>query len=149
MARAWSHRERGCHAAGHHVSGERILEVAAPILVEEKPAGTMIIGLNYREVDNILGKLMRRLALIGFLVLAVSLVSTRPFTTHVVSGLTRMGEDDARGRAGRAGRRSPRRVSRRSVHWRGTSTRCLRTSARFLPRSRRRVRAWVRSPRTS
>ena len=28
--------------------GERVLEVAAPILVEEKPAGTMIIGLNYR-----------------------------------------------------------------------------------------------------
>src|SRR3990170_4425030 len=71
--------------------GERVLEVAAPILVEEKPAGTMIIGLNYREVDNILGKLMRRLALIGFLVLAVSMVSTRPFTRRIISGLTRLG----------------------------------------------------------
>ena len=82
----------GATRQGTTYRGERILEVAAPILVEEKPAGTMIIGLNYREVDNILGKLMRRLALIGFLVLAVSLVSTRPFTTHVVSGLTRMGK---------------------------------------------------------
>lgn len=72
--------------------GERILEVSVPALVDGKPAGTMIIGLNYREVDNILAKLMRRLGLIAFLVLAVSLASTRPFTTHVVSGLTRLGK---------------------------------------------------------
>src|SRR5659263_46014 len=45
----------GATRHGTTYRGERILEVAAPILVEEKPAGTMIIGLNYREVDNILG----------------------------------------------------------------------------------------------
>jgi len=72
--------------------GERILEVAAPVLAEGKPVGTMVIGLNYREVDHILDKLMQRLALIGFLVLVVSLVSTRPFTTRIISGLTRLGE---------------------------------------------------------
>ncbi|HWS15489.1 MAG TPA: HAMP domain-containing protein, partial [Candidatus Methylomirabilis sp.] len=82
----------GAARRGATYRGERILEVAAPVLVEGKPAGTMIIGLNYREVDAILGKLMRRLALIGFLVLAVSLVSTRPFTTRIISGLTRLGE---------------------------------------------------------
>jgi methyl-accepting chemotaxis protein len=82
----------GATRQGTTYRGERILEVAAPILVEGKPAGTMIIGLNYREVDNILGKLMRRLALIGFLVLAVSMMSTRPFTTRIISGLTRLGE---------------------------------------------------------
>ena len=70
--------------------GERILEVSAPALVAGKTAGTILIGLNCREVDNILAKLMQRLGLIGFLVLAISLVSTRPFTTHVVSGLTRL-----------------------------------------------------------
>ena len=82
----------GATRQGTTYRGERILEVAAPILVEGKPAGTMIIGLNYREVDNILGKLMRRLALIGFLVFAVSMVSIRPFTTRIVSGLIRLGK---------------------------------------------------------
>jgi len=82
----------GATRQGATYRGERILEVAAPVLVEGKPAGTMIIGLNYREVDNILGKLMRRLALIGFLVLAASIVSTRPFTTRIISGLTRLGK---------------------------------------------------------
>jgi len=72
--------------------GERIVEVAVPVLVEGKPVGTMIVGLNFREVDHILAKLMRRLGLIGFLVLVVSLVSTRPFTTRIISGLTRLGE---------------------------------------------------------
>jgi methyl-accepting chemotaxis protein len=43
-------------------------------------------------VDNILGKLMRRLAIIGFLVLIVSIMSTRPFTTRLISGLTRLGK---------------------------------------------------------
>jgi len=71
--------------------GKRILEVSAPVLVGGKPAGTIVIGLNYREMDNILGKLMQRLVLIGFLVLAVSLVSTRLFTTRIISGLTRLG----------------------------------------------------------
>ena len=71
--------------------GERILEVSAPAVVAGKTAGTILIGLNCREVDNILAKLMQRLGLIGFLVLAISLVSTRPFTSHVVSGLTRLG----------------------------------------------------------
>ncbi len=72
--------------------GERILEVSAPALVAGKTAGTILIGLNCREVDNILAKLMQRLGLIGFLVLAISLVSTRLFTTHIVSGLTRLGK---------------------------------------------------------
>jgi methyl-accepting chemotaxis protein len=72
--------------------GERILEVSAPALVAGKTAGTILIGLNCREVDNILMKLMQRLGLIGFLVLAISLVATRPFTSHVVSGLTRLGK---------------------------------------------------------
>ncbi len=71
--------------------GERILEVSAPAVVAGKTAGTILIGLNCREVDNILAKLMQRLGLIGFLVLAISLVSTRSFTTHIVSGLTRLG----------------------------------------------------------
>ncbi len=70
--------------------GKRILEVSAPVLVGGKPAGTIVIGLNYREMDNILGKLMQRLVLIGILVLAVSLVSTRPITTRMTSGLTRL-----------------------------------------------------------
>ena len=72
--------------------GERILEVSAPALVGGKTAGTVVIGLNCREVDNVLAKLMQRLGLIGFLVLAISLVSTRLFTTHIVSGLTRLGK---------------------------------------------------------
>lgn len=72
--------------------GEHILEVSAPILVEGKPAGTMIIGLNHREVDEILGTLMRRMALIGFLVFGASMLSTRPFTTRIISGLTRLGK---------------------------------------------------------
>ena len=78
----------------NHISfrGERILEVSAPAVVAGKTAGTILIGLNCREVDNILAKLMQRLGLIGFLVLAISLVSTRSFTTHVVSGLTRLGD---------------------------------------------------------
>ena len=71
--------------------GERILEVSAPAVVAGKRAGTILIGLNCREVDSILAKLMQRLGFIGFLVLAISLVGTRPFTTHVVSGLTRLG----------------------------------------------------------
>jgi methyl-accepting chemotaxis protein len=72
--------------------GERILEVSAPALVAGKTAGTILIGLNCREVDNILAKLMQRLGLIGFLVLAFSLASTWLFTSHVVSGLTRLGK---------------------------------------------------------
>ena len=98
VEKPWNGKGPGAPRAGGAVRrdaiyrGEPILEVSAPILVEEKPAGTMIIGLNYREADRILGTLMRRLALIGFLVLAVSMLSTRPFTTHVVSGLTRLGK---------------------------------------------------------
>ena len=72
--------------------GERILEVAAPVLVDGKPAGTMIIGLNYREVDGVLSRLLLRLGGVGIIVLIVSLLSTRPFITHLVSGLTRLGK---------------------------------------------------------
>ena len=72
--------------------GERILEVSAPVLVAGKTAGRILIGLNCRDVDNVLSKLMERLGLIAFIVLVVSLVGTRPFTTHVVSGLTRLGK---------------------------------------------------------
>jgi methyl-accepting chemotaxis protein len=72
--------------------GERILEVSAPALVAGKEAGTILIGLNCREVDKILVKLMQRLGLIGFLVLGISLATTRPFITHVVSGITRLGK---------------------------------------------------------
>ncbi|MDA8121274.1 MAG: HAMP domain-containing protein, partial [Deltaproteobacteria bacterium] len=72
--------------------GKPILEVSAPVLVGGKPAGTIVIGLNHREMDNILGKLLQRLVFIGLFVLAVSLVSTRPFTTRIISGLTRLGK---------------------------------------------------------
>ena len=72
--------------------GERVLEMSTPLLVEGRPEGTIVIGLNYREVNNILAKLMQRLGLIGLLVLVVSLASTRPFTTKIISGLTRLGE---------------------------------------------------------
>ncbi|HEY5191214.1 MAG TPA: methyl-accepting chemotaxis protein, partial [Candidatus Deferrimicrobium sp.] len=82
----------GATRQGTTYRGERILEMSDPALVGGKTAGTILIGLNCREVDNILAKLMQRLGIIGFLVLAVSLVSTRPFTTHVVSGLTRLGK---------------------------------------------------------
>ncbi|MHB1012259.1 MAG: methyl-accepting chemotaxis protein [Desulfobacteria bacterium] len=82
----------GAVRRGTTYQGERILEVAAPVLVDKKPAGTMIIGLNYREVDNVLSRLLMRLGGVGLFVLVVSLLSTRPFTTHVVSGLTRLGK---------------------------------------------------------
>ena len=72
--------------------GQRILEVAAPVLVDGKPAGTMIIGLNYREVDGVLSRLLLRLGGVGIFILIVSLISTRPFTTYLVSGLTRLGK---------------------------------------------------------
>jgi methyl-accepting chemotaxis protein len=72
--------------------GERILEVAAPVLVDGTPAGSIIVGLNFREEDAVLSKLLIRLCGLGLFILLVSLVSTRPFTSHIVSGLTRLGK---------------------------------------------------------
>jgi methyl-accepting chemotaxis protein len=90
----------GVMRQGATYRGERILEVAVPVLVDGKPAGTMIIGMNYREVDNTLDKLMWRLGIIAFLVLAVSLASTRPFTTRLISGLRRLVESTRKVAAG-------------------------------------------------
>jgi len=72
--------------------GERVQEMAFPVEVDGKRLGTVIIGQNYREVDDILSRLLIRLGEVGLFVLIVSLVSIRPFTTHVVSGLIRLGK---------------------------------------------------------
>jgi methyl-accepting chemotaxis protein len=72
--------------------GERVQEMALPVEVDGKNLGTVVIGQNYREVDVILSRLLMRLGGVGILVLIVSLFSIRPFTTHVVSGLTRLGK---------------------------------------------------------
>ncbi len=72
--------------------GVRVQEMALPIEVDGKRLGTVIIGQNYREVDVILSRLLMRLGGVGILVLIVSLFSIRPFTTHIVSGLTRLGK---------------------------------------------------------
>jgi methyl-accepting chemotaxis protein len=98
VEKPWSGKGVGTPSAGgaarHGTTyrGERILEVAVPVLVEDKPAGTMIIGLNYRGVDAVLSRLLIRLGGVGFFVLVISLLSTRPFTSHFVSGLTRLGK---------------------------------------------------------
>jgi len=72
--------------------GERVLEMALPVEVDGKRLGTVVIGRNYRAVDAVLSRLLIRLAGVGLFILAISLVSTRPFTAHVVSGLTRLGK---------------------------------------------------------
>ena len=72
--------------------GERVQEMALPVEVDGKKLGTVVIGQNYREVDAILSRLLMRLGGVGILVLIVSLFSIRPFTAHVVSGLTRLGK---------------------------------------------------------
>ncbi|HBO69439.1 MAG TPA: hypothetical protein DD658_04555, partial [Deltaproteobacteria bacterium] len=77
-------------AARHR--GERMLEMALPVDVDGKHLGTIVIGQNYREVNVVLSRLLLRLGGVGLFILIVSLLSTRPFTTHVVSGLTRLGK---------------------------------------------------------
>ena len=72
--------------------GVRVLEISAPVNHDGTRMGTVVIGENYREADDVLAKLLLRLGGVGLFVLVVSLLSTRPFTTHVVSGLTRLGK---------------------------------------------------------
>ncbi len=72
--------------------GERMLEMALPVEVDGKRLGTVVIGQNYREADVVLSRLLLRLGGVGLFILIISLLSTRPFTTHVVSGLTRLGK---------------------------------------------------------
>ncbi len=72
--------------------GKRVLEVSVPVEHDGKRMGIVVIGENYREMDAVLSRLLLRLGGVGLFVLAVSLLSTRPFTTHVVSGLTRLGK---------------------------------------------------------
>ena len=92
VGKPWNGGSGGAKRNRTSFRGERILEMSAPVLVGGKTAGTVLIGLNCRGVDSILAKLMQRVGLIGFLVVAISLVTTRVFTTHVVSGLTRLGK---------------------------------------------------------
>ena len=101
VGKPWSVKNSGGTGRNHaSFRGERILEVSAPALVAGKTEGTILIGLNCREVDNILAKLMKRLGVIGFLVLAISLLSTWPFTSRIVSGLSRLVESTRKVAAG-------------------------------------------------
>jgi methyl-accepting chemotaxis protein len=71
--------------------GERVMELAHPIEVDGKRLGTLIVGQKYREVDEVLSKLRMLLGGVGLLVVIASLLSTRPFTKRITSGLVRLG----------------------------------------------------------
>ncbi len=72
--------------------GTRVLEVSVPVEHDGKRMGIVVIGENHGEMDAVLSRLLLRLGGVGLFILAVSLLSTRPFTMHVVSGLTRLGK---------------------------------------------------------
>jgi methyl-accepting chemotaxis protein len=85
-------REDGSSRKATRFRGRRMLEMALPVEVDGKRLGTVVTGRNYRAAEDVLSRLLMRLGGVGLFILVFSLLSTRPFTTHVVSGLTRLGK---------------------------------------------------------
>ncbi len=96
IGKAWDGFSPAATAAyerkGGRFKGIRVIEISVPVDHDGIRMGTVVIGENYREADAVLARLLLRLGGVGIFILILSLVSTRPFTAHVVSGLTRLGK---------------------------------------------------------
>ncbi len=72
--------------------GNRILELTRDIVVSGKGWGTVVLGINYKGVDEILRKLALDISLMGTLILAAAVLAARMFTAKMTSGLERLVE---------------------------------------------------------
>ncbi len=72
--------------------GEKVIEMASPVTAEGKTVGTVLFGMNQKDVDAALKSLAAGVALAGIIVLAAAVLGVRAFTAKITGGLDRLVE---------------------------------------------------------
>ena len=87
--------------------GSRVLELSSPVVIAGKNWGTVLLGVNYREVDSILRSLALSVSAVGLLILALAVAGARGFTGKMTAGLSRLVESARQVAAGELRQRIP------------------------------------------
>lgn len=82
----------GISARESRFDGNRVYVLTAPVVVAERTVGTIQIGVNYKQVDAVLRKLVLVVGIAGGVILCLAVLCVRVFTGNVTSGITQFSE---------------------------------------------------------